>query len=57
MDTAAEQQLATLKQLKAQLEKIQPRTDEIAASIRHHQEEIAALEKELSLAKGDRKSA
>lgn len=57
MATAAEQRLATLKMLKAQLEKIRPRTEEIAAAIRHHQEEIAILEKELRLARGDTKSA
>jgi prefoldin subunit 5 len=57
MGSAAEQQLATLKKLKSQLEKLQPRTEEIAAAIRHHQEEIAVLEKQLRLARGESKSA
>jgi len=57
MVTAAEQQLATLKKLKEQLEKIRPQTEELAAAIRHHQEEIAILENQLRLARGESKSA
>jgi hypothetical protein len=51
MSTPAEQQLATLKMLQEKLEKTQPRTEEIEASLRHHRDEIALLEKELELAK------
>jgi hypothetical protein len=52
MSSPAEQQLAILKMLKEKLEKTQPRTPEIDAALKHHEAEIALLEKELELAKG-----
>jgi hypothetical protein len=51
VSTPAEQKLATLKTLKEKLEQTQPRTAEIEAALRHHEEEIALLEKELDLGK------
>jgi hypothetical protein len=51
MATSAEQQLASLRLLKEKLEKVQPRTAEIKAALRHHEEEIQLLEKQLKLGK------
>ena len=54
--TPAEQKLAGLKMAKEKLEKTQPRTPEIEAALRHHEEEIRLLQKELELASGRKAS-